>query len=258
MVERIELLKISPKKLLIINTILVFISILTNTLIQVFCIPSIWAFILLIICFANFISSPFFRNQRLLLFTSFINGIFFCVNIYCIIFLWQVQILSLILIIWGIGILTFIPYFFATQVLWQNLIKPKIKSLRIFFLTGILISFSIAGYFGYEYKKAISEISRFQESGFNKFEKSYMTEKILGMHFIYHTRFCEFDGWRPPIHEPALILGMWLNTNYDPIYVSLEKRIEFYKKFYPNKKIKFECSCAYTYSSDYFEDKRLK
>ena len=258
MIRRLKLLKVSPNKLLITNAILVFISILANTLIQVFCIPSLWAFVLLIVCFANFLAFPFFRNQKLLLMSSFINGIFFCVNIYCIIFLWQVQVLSIILIFYGVGILTFIPYFFATQALWQNLVKPKMKLFRISFLIGIFASVSIAGYFGYEYKKAITEISRFQLSGFNQLEKSYMTEKILGMHFIYHTRFCEYDGWRPPIHEPALIMGMWLNNNYDPLYISLEKRIEFYKKFYPGEKIKFECSCAYSYSSDYFEDKRLK
>ena len=246
MFKKIFQQKIGRNKLLFINAILVFFSILANTLIQVFCIPSSWAFILLIICFSNFLACPFYRNLKLLLFSSFINGIFFCVSIYCIIFLWQVQLLSIILIFYGVGILTFIPYFFATQVLWQNLVKPKMKLFRVSFLIGILISISIAGYFGYEYKKAISEMSRFQERGFHKLEKSFMTEKILGMHFIYHTRFCEYDGWRPPIHEPALIVGMWLNNNYDPLYVSLEKRIKLYKKFYPSNKIKFECSCAYT------------
>ena len=34
--------------------------------------------------------------------------------------------------------------------------------------------------------------------------KNPMTERILGMHFRYHTRICIYDGWRPPLHDPAM------------------------------------------------------
>ena len=81
-----------------------------------------------------------------------------------------------------------------------------------------------------------------------------MTEKILGMHFKYHTRFCEFDGWRPPIHEPMLILGLWLNKRADPIELNLKQRLELYKKVYPHNKVKFKCSCAYLYRQSYHQD----
>lgn len=37
-----------------------------------------------------------------------------------------------------------------------------------------------------------------------QFESNYFTEMIIGMHFIYHTRMCYYDGWRPPFHEPLL------------------------------------------------------
>ncbi len=82
-----------------------------------------------------------------------------------------------------------------------------------------------------------------------------MTEKILGMHFIYHTEFCEFDGWRPPKHEPLLILGRLFNYNKDPLNVSLEERIEIYRKVFPENKIKFDCSCAYLYKDSYHNDR---
>jgi len=85
-----------------------------------------------------------------------------------------------------------------------------------------------------------------------------MTEKILGMHFIYHTRFCEFDGWRPPKHEPILVIGMWLNGREEPLKVDLKKRIELYKKFFPDNKYKFECSCGYMYSENYHNDEIWK
>lgn len=91
----------------------------------------------------------------------------------------------------------------------------------------------------------------FEKSNFKTLEKNFMTEKILGMHFIYHTRYCEFDGWRPPKHEPILVIGMWLNNRKDPLSLNLEKRLELYKKFFPNKTYKFECSCGYQYRADY-------
>ena len=85
-----------------------------------------------------------------------------------------------------------------------------------------------------------------------------MTEKILGMHFIYHTRYCEFDGWRPPKHEPILIIGMWLNRRIDPLNVDLKTRLLLYKKFFPNNKYKFECSCAISHRQDYNNDNLWK
>ena len=85
-----------------------------------------------------------------------------------------------------------------------------------------------------------------------------MTEKIIGMHFIYHTRFCEFDGWRPPIHEPILVIGMWLNNRYDPLNVDLKTRLDLYRKFFPENKFKFDCSCGIEYSEDYINDNLWK
>jgi hypothetical protein len=87
-----------------------------------------------------------------------------------------------------------------------------------------------------------------------------MTEKILGMYFKYHTEICEYDGWRPPLHEPALVLGQWLNGREDPLSngcqnrFELSKRIQLYKKFFPDKKVKLDCSCAVSYSSLYHSD----
>lgn len=113
-------------------------------------------------------------------------------------------------------------------------------------------------YIGQDYKKAINSIEKFKVSGYTELEKNFMTEKILGMHFIYHTQYCEFDGWRPPKHEPIMIIGMWLNNRIDPLKVNLETRLELYKKFFPDKKYKFDCSCGLEYRQDYHNDKLWK
>jgi hypothetical protein len=166
------------------------------------------------------------------------------------------------IIFFGLGIITYIPHFFVIQILWTNIIKPSSKSAVWYFISGVMLSLILSIYFGYEYRNATNAMNKFRESNYQHLDKSFMTEKILGMHFIYHTRFCEYDGWRPPIHEPALIIGMWLNGMNDPLndlqLMKLDDRIALYKKFYPNNKVKYECSCAITGSSDYQNDKRLK
>jgi hypothetical protein len=99
----------------------------------------------------------------------------------------------------------------------------------------------IVAYIGYDYKKAVDSIEKFKASGYKELDKNFMTEKILGMHFIYHTEYCPYDGWRPPIHEPILVIGMWLN-NGDPLggYGDLKTRLKLYKEFFPDKQYKFE------------------
>lgn len=117
---------------------------------------------------------------------------------------------------------------------------------------------AVSVFVGFKYDEAMKEIYEFEESNYQVLDKNFMTEKILGMHFIYHTRFCEYDGWRPPKHEPLLVIGMWLNNRKDPLLVSLEKRVELYRKFFPEKRVKFDCSCARQYEELYFNDSLWK
>jgi len=165
------------------------------------------------------------------------------------------NVFSIILILFfGLGLLTFIPHLFVIQLFRNYILKPIVKSARIFFLLGLFVSFGTSYYFGYEYRKAILTIEKFKESNFTELEKSYMVEKILGMHFIYHTRICDWDGWRPPKHDPILIVGMWYNEGIDPLNLNLEERLELYKQFYPENRTKYDCSCAWMYSDRYHND----
>lgn len=248
----------SPINLSIINFRLLSIIIIGNLIFQVFCIPTFWTIILLIICFTCSIIYPLkIKNNRFEFVISYINGISFCIFIYCILFIEEMNYLfPLILIL--IGLLIYVPHFFVIQLFWNYVFKPTTNSSRIFFFSGIITSALLAFYFGQQYKKAIASIERFENSNYTVLEKNFYTEKILGMHFIYHTRLCIYDGWRPPKHEPILIIGMWLNNRVDPLHVSLEKRLELYKKFFPNNKVKFNCSCALNYSSYYENDNLWK
>ena len=190
---------------------------------------------------------------------SFIHGVSLCVFTYCVLFLEDFNLGGIILVaLFGTGLLVFIPHFFIVQLIWKNLIATKSRATRLFFVLGIVPCLLFAAMVGREYKSAVQHIQQFEASNYETLEQTFFTEKILGMHFIYHTRICEFDGWRPPKHEPLLVIGMWLNGREDPLDVSLERRIELYKKFFPNNKIKFDCSCALGYSENYHNDGRLK
>ncbi|MFN8283628.1 MAG: hypothetical protein U0U67_10465 [Chitinophagales bacterium] len=250
---------LSPRVLSIINFILISTIIIGNILFQVFCIPTLWASVLLFICFSCCIIYPLkIKNNRFVHVISFLNGISFCIFIYCILFLEEMNLESLILILVVVGLVTYVPHFFAVQLFWNYVLKPTSNISRIFFFAGIFTSVLMAFYFGHQYRKAIVSIEKFEKSNFTVLEKNYYTEKILGMHFIYHTRLCIYDGWRPPKHDPALIIGMWLNKRVDPLHVSLEKRLSLYKQFFPDNKVKFSCSCALNYSSDYHNDSLWK
>jgi hypothetical protein len=255
MIKRIYKYFSKPTSLAILNGVLIAILIILNTYFQAFCIPTTWTIFVLSICFINTILYPILDKTKFAPLTNFINGLTLCVFIYCVIFLEQMNFFGLVMIIVGIGLATFIPHFFIIQLIWKDLIRQTKKTSRYFFLTAIFLCIGTAIFVGQEYKKAIISIGKFKESNFTELDKNFMTEKILGMHFIYHTRFCEYDGWRPPKHEPIMVIGMWLNHRIDPLNVDLETRLKLYKKFFPENKYKFACSCGIEYSQDYHNDK---
>ena len=244
-----------PVHLMILNGVLITILLGLNIYFQAFCIPTSWTIIVLAICFTNTILYPIFEKTKIAPLTSFINGISLFIFIYCVIFLEGMNLLILII---GIGLVFFIPHFFIIQLIWKNFLKPAINTSRYYFLFSILLGIGTVIYIGQEYKKAINSIEKFAETNYQELDKNFMTEKILGMHFIYHTRYCEYDGWRPPKHDPILVIGMWLNGRQDPLKVDLRTRLALYKKFFSENKYKFDCSCGIKYSHDYHNDELWK
>jgi hypothetical protein len=249
----------SPKRLAIANAILIVAVIVTNTLLQAFCRPSLWATIVLVICFANTILYPLLTRENILFYISnFISGISLGVFIYCIIFLEHINFFgAFAILLFGLGLITYIPHFFVFQLFYKYILIYKNKLTKLIFCLGIFTFLGAAFFINVEYKHALNSIDRFKKSNYTSLDQNFMTERILGMYFKYHTQICEFDGWRPPIHEPSLVIGQWFNGRLDPLSpdgqsrFDLGKRIQLYKKFFPDKKIKLDCACAVEYSQDY-------
>lgn len=244
-----------PRKLALLNGILIAIILAFNTYFQAFCIPTPWAIAFLVICFTGTVVYPLIAvNRWLLALTGFINGLSFCVFLYCVLFMEQLNLFGLLTTMFGIGFVVLIPHFFMIQLVWRSVFRPAARVVRYGFLSAVLVCGITVYYVGQEYGRAITAIEAFEQSSYTQLEKGFMTEKILGMHFIYHTRFCELDGWRPPKHEPILVIGMWLNGRNDPLHVDLETRLELYKKFFSENRYKFNCSCGIQYRESYHND----
>jgi hypothetical protein len=266
MFKRIKTYLSNPKKLTKVNAILLLAVILGNSLLQAFCIPTLWASSLLLICFLNTIFYPRLnQNSFLYYFSNYISGISLGVFVYCTLFLEHINFYGLFAILFfGFGLLTYVPFFFIIQLIYKHIIGSKKVLTKVLFCLGLLSFLSAAYFFNYQYKKALVSIEKFKQSNFKQLEKTFMTEKILGMYFKYHTEICEYDGWRPPLHEPALVIGQWFNGREDPLSngyqnrFELSKRIQLYKKFFPDKKVKLDCSCAVNYSSLYHSDTLFK
>jgi hypothetical protein len=163
----------------------------------------------------------------------------------------------LAILVFGLGLVTYVPHFFVIQLFLRFVVKPYTKSSRWLFIAGCTVFVSMTLVFGWQYKNAVTSIEEFKQSGYTRLEKTWMTEKILGMYFKYHTEICIYDGWRPPLHEPALVMGQWLNDSKNPMELGywgsdLKKRVELYQLFFPNEKIKMECSCAVLRNDKYY------
>jgi hypothetical protein len=157
-------------KLAILNGVLIAIIIAFNIYFQSFCIPTTWAIIVLVICFTNTILYPILEKTGIAPLTSFINGITLFVFIYCVFFLENMNLLGLFMIIVGLGLVIFIPHFFIIQLIWKNLVKPKVKTSRYYFLTAIILCIGTVVYIGQEYKKAINSIEKFKESNYTELD----------------------------------------------------------------------------------------
>ena len=245
-----------PIPLMVLNGVLIAIIVFLNFNFQAFCNPTPWAIVVIAICFTNTILYPILEKTKFAPLASFINGVSLCLFIYCTIFFGlEWTIFGFIMIIVGIGLPILIPYFFIIQLIWKNIFRPKVKKLRYYFFASIIICMVIVVYIGQEYKKAMYSLEKCKETNFQEIDRNFMTEKILGMHFIYHMSYCPYDGWRPPKHEPIVVIGMWLdNTRSNPLEgMDLKTRLELYKKFFPDHKYKFDCACG-KYGGAYHND----
>ncbi len=212
-----------------LNLALVLLSIWGNSMTNAgFCRPVLWAAIVQGISFLNIITFTWVERTRLWGLNALLCGISTGVYLYWCLFLG------------GWVILMPVPVWFLVLLLWRNLVRPVHKAVRWWYLAGIVLCALFAAGCGQAYASSYKAFDQHKVPNGNP-----MTERIAGMHFLYHTSFCIYDGWRPPLHDPALVLGMRLNGGKDPLAgVGLEKRLALYHSMYPLRQVKTRCACS--------------
>lgn len=216
----------------IVNLLLVLLCIWGNSQTNAgFCRPVLWAAVVQGVSFFNIVTFTWLERTRLRGLNALLCGISMGVYTYWCLFLG------------GWVVVMPVPVWFLLLLLWRNLIKPVAKGLRLWCVVGMLLCILFAvgcGLACLAYRASCDAYDKGQLPISNP-----MTERIVGMHFLYHTSFCIYDGWRPPLHDPALVLGMRLNGGRDPLCgLELKDRVTLYHNMYPDRPVKARCACS--------------
>lgn len=243
-----------PLHLALLNLLLVGLAVLANAYYPAFCWPVLWATCLLIVCAMGVIVYPFFKEGIAGNLLAFINGIGFIVLIYCILFMADLNLWGVLLIpLLGLGLIVYVPHIFLLQLGWTYLIKPVTAVVRAAFVTGATLMLGTGLFMGFLFGEAMDNIDHNIDWNSGRQNVDYFTERIVGMHFLYHTQFCPYDGWRPPKHDPFLVIGLWFHQ--DPFRsISLKDRVALYHQLMPDRPVKASCACALKYQDAYHQD----
>jgi len=280
---------LAAPRLTYLNALLLSAAIYSNAQYQLFCRSVLWASIVLVIVSLPVIFYPLFKDQ----FTPnkvvfFLFGIAACICLYCIVFLHSANVLVLLLplYVWfkPVTALAALPHFLLVQILFHVTRSPEKHMARKFagYGAGLCVASALfmAIWFNRNYDAVQAAIDDpVRNTPF--LSSNYMTERMLGMHFKYHTSLCLFDGWRPPLHDPFIVVASWLNFSFmqnasaeafrKSLFIGyraspfvsmgttyLEKRVAAYKLVFPGKPLKEECSCAKRYSEVYLNHRLFK
>ncbi|MBO4600228.1 MAG: hypothetical protein J5641_05770 [Bacteroidales bacterium] len=212
-----------------VNLLLIVLCIWGNSYTNAgFCHPVLWAAVVQGISFVNIITFTWMERTRLRNLNALLCGISTGVYTYWCLFLG------------GWVILMPVPVWFLLLLVWRNGVRPVAKRVREWYVAGLLLCVFFAVGCGVAYRSSCNAYDRGDVHNGNP-----MVERIAGMHFLYHTRICIYDGWRPPLHDPAMVLGMWLNGGRDPLCgMELKDRVTLYHTMYPDRSVKARCACC--------------
>ena len=224
----------------ILNIILILLSLFINASHNGgFCVFVPWAQVVQIICFINIVTFTWLERTVFWRLNALICGISTGVFLYWVVFMeWWVIIFP-------------VPIWFLLLLIWRNVICPVHEQTRLWHFIGVGMCAVAFLAFAMIFSSAAKKVQKWEFD-----TKNPMTERILGMHFRYHTRICVFDGWRPPLHDPAMVMGMRLTGDKDPLDgMPLESRLMLYHEIYPSLPVKADCACsAESMDYGYFTD----
>jgi hypothetical protein len=283
-VETFELSKLFQSKIhfLTMNIGVIVSCCYLNIQRQLFCIPVTWTLILLCLFCVSFLAFPFVnKHSKLFLVITGFTGLGFFISVYILLFgreeylIFMAVNLVLISIImafaWALKKITKQNYsnvykaiwFYAAIILTPYLIIFQLilffkslctKTQKIIYISSSIFVLLIGLMLTYQINTILKKINTSQniELDLRTLNKNpinnYLTELILGAHWKYHTELCNFDGWRPPFHDPVLVISNKVlfpfehfgsSTNLTSFYDRT-----LYEALYPNNATAFDCKCA--------------
>ena len=211
------------------NLLLVAVCIWGNrTMNAGFCVPVVWAGVVQAVSFLDIITFTWIERTRLRGVNALLCGISTGVYAYWCMFLG------------GWVLLMPVPVWFLILLVRRNWVHPVVRSVRRWYVVGMLLCVLFVAGCGVAYHLSCRAYQEGRVPDGNP-----MTERIAGMHFLYHTRVCIYDGWRPPLHDPAMVLGKCLNLGFDPLCgMELEERVALYHRMYPDRPVIAPCACC--------------
>lgn len=234
---------------------------------QVFCMPVLYAAVWWILAFAAVAFFPFTTKKSLRKMAFFIMGAGIPVQLYCIVFLadpWSgftgYAFFTVAVLFFGIGLPAFIPFYFLYHT-YRYCKEARPQERKIFILGVIvpmltLLVFSVRFYYRYEtIYHLFARSNCFDNRIADAAQPDYFTERILGIGFLYHTKL-EFiyDGPRPPLHDPFINTCLWFNRknrarpemSFYGLPMDLGVRQQYYHTIFPSRPLRFKCPCAFT------------
>lgn len=246
---------------------------------QLFCIPVAWTWIILaLFCFC-FLAFPFFRKKsKTFSFISAFAGLGFFIGMYIILFGRQeymlftaVNLLVALLIwpvirflnksfrnkvanaLWFYAAFVTAPYFVMLQLIYMYRSLLSSFQKRVFIYSSLTVLF-IGVLFAFQMKRIFDRIEtatniEVELRSLNKNPlNNYLTELILGAHWKYHTELSCYDGWRPPFHDPILVISNKILFPFKHFASDTKlyyyQNYNLYSKIFPDNPTHFECRCA--------------
>ncbi|UOQ73186.1 hypothetical protein [Hymenobacter cellulosilyticus] len=229
-----------------------------NYFVQMFCQPVVWAGLALVAAVGAFLAWPWLTHTPELVRYGavFLQGLAFTVCCYCVLFLQPATLVwTLLMGFLLFPLLSWVPVLFGLQILWR-IGRSPLRGAWLVGLLGATVLLPVQLWFYREYQ-AIEGIAtklahQHQLTTHNLAQvlpQTYVAERIVGMHFRYHTQVEFYDGWRPPLHDPLLGFSYFLRNHQDPLAVGPGEvnRVQLYRALFPDRPIKPNCLCAYGY-----------
>lgn len=152
-------------------------------------------------------------------------------------------------------LILFLPLILIQSIFYLRKSLSK-KTLLILIIPFIFLGLAYYGTFKSQIIKELIKNEDYKalvEIRENKTDE-YLLELIMGAGWKYHTDICLLDGWRPPFHDPSIVVIRFvesLNHNYDHskgpyLYKKDNSKYSYnkYKIVFPEKPVRFDCKCA--------------